>query len=231
MPSASFIEGVLGPASWQIKWTASTAHALGDLAIPTSGNSHMYQCAAAGTTGSAQPTWPTGGGTVTDGTVTWTDLGTGITAALASNNASATATGQTVWWGRPSASGGVVNMTIFNNHHILGSGGAPTWTATGAGTGYTATANGGNDLGQFLILTTGTGSTAGIVLSGTAAKALYNISGTFSITAANAAASVLMTAAAGAPWIVANGTTGWTMTIPGTPADNTVYKFHILTLG
>jgi hypothetical protein len=209
-------------------WAASAAVALGQPAIPVTANGHLYQCTTAGTTGATQPAWPTSGGTVTDGTVVWTDLGTSATAALLSQNATTTGTGVIIFWGR---SGGTITaMTQFINHHVIGSGSAPTWTATGAGTGYSATAT-GTDLGQILTLVTGTSSAAGIVLSGTAANVLYNTSGTQCITPANAAAASLMTAAAGAPWIVANGTTGWTLTIPGTPADATPYKFHILTLG
>jgi len=142
-------------------------------------------------------------------------------------NATATSTANPFFWGR---STGNLQMTSFKNHHILGSGGTPTWTATGAGTGYTATAA-GNDLGQILTLTTGTSSTAGIVATGSSAAILYGISGALSVTAGNAAAALLMAAAAGAPYILKNGTSGWILTIPGTPADSTAYKFHILTLG
>lgn len=36
---------------------------------------HWYECEAAGTSGSTEPTWPTDGSTVVDGTVTWRDKG------------------------------------------------------------------------------------------------------------------------------------------------------------
>jgi hypothetical protein len=36
---------------------------------------HWYECEQAGTTGSTEPTWPTDGSTVTDGTVIWRDKG------------------------------------------------------------------------------------------------------------------------------------------------------------
>lgn len=36
---------------------------------------HLYKCTVAGTSGAAEPTWPTDGSTVTDGTVTWQDMG------------------------------------------------------------------------------------------------------------------------------------------------------------
>ena len=105
-------------------WVASTAYALGDVARPVTGNSHLYQCITAGTSGSTQPTWPTTGGTVTDGTAVWTDLGTAATAALVSGPSIATATGVTVSFGRLQA---VQQFTSFKRHHILTSdGGTPS---------------------------------------------------------------------------------------------------------
>lgn len=56
-------------------WSPSTAFALDDLAIPLTANTHWYKVTTAGTTGASEPTWPTGGGTVADGTVVWTDMG------------------------------------------------------------------------------------------------------------------------------------------------------------
>lgn len=229
IPAATRIVWAFTPTSKGIAWQASTAYALGQPVLPVTQNGHLYWASTAGTSGSTQPTWPTNGGTVTDGTVVWTDLGTTATLVQLSANCTATVSGTLpISFGRNGTT--AQSMTEFLNHHILGSGSAPTWTATGAGSGYTATAT-GKDLGQILTLVTGTGSGAGIVLSGTANNTLYNVSGSLALTAANAAASLLMVAAAGAPYIVINGTTGWTLTIPGTPADNTTYKFHILTLG
>jgi len=52
----------------------STAYQVGDYAWPKVLNGRLYRCTTAGTTGAAEPTWPTGdGGTVTDGTVVWTE--------------------------------------------------------------------------------------------------------------------------------------------------------------
>jgi hypothetical protein len=58
-------------------WAATTAYSAGDYIIPTTPNTRFYKCTTAGTSGASEPTWPTTtGGTVVDGTVTWTDMGT-----------------------------------------------------------------------------------------------------------------------------------------------------------
>jgi hypothetical protein len=50
---------------------------LGRLVIPTTPNGHTYcQIAATGVNGTTEPTWPTSGGTVSDGNVIWQDVGT-----------------------------------------------------------------------------------------------------------------------------------------------------------
>jgi hypothetical protein len=59
-------------------WQASTSYSAGQYVIPTTFNSsgprRLYRCTTAGTSGSSEPTWPTtDGGTVTDGSVTWTE--------------------------------------------------------------------------------------------------------------------------------------------------------------
>lgn len=57
-------------------WVAATVRAVGALVKPTVANGHYYRCTVAGTShASTQPTWPTTGGTVTDGTATWIDAG------------------------------------------------------------------------------------------------------------------------------------------------------------
>jgi len=63
---------------WGVTWTANTSKSIGDWVRPTSPNKHLYKCTTGGTTGSTEPTWPTNGGTVNDGTVTWQDMGTGL---------------------------------------------------------------------------------------------------------------------------------------------------------
>jgi len=67
-------------------WQASTAYALNWKVQPTSSNGHYYQATTAGTSGSTQPSWPTNGGTVNDGTVVWTDEGTNIPATSPANS-------------------------------------------------------------------------------------------------------------------------------------------------
>jgi hypothetical protein len=66
--------------SWATQWAASTAYAVGDIVRPTAGNSHVYRCIVAGTSAGSQPTWPTvSGQTVVDNTVTWAEIGRGVT--------------------------------------------------------------------------------------------------------------------------------------------------------
>lgn len=68
------LEGTTVPSDW----TATTAYSDGDRAKPTSGNLNgfFYEATTAGTSAGSEPTWPTTiGGTVTDGTVVWTNAG------------------------------------------------------------------------------------------------------------------------------------------------------------
>jgi hypothetical protein len=65
--------------SWGRVHATSTAHTLGQIVRPSTGNGHLYICTVAGTSGGSAPTWPTvSGQTVTDGGVTWTELGIGL---------------------------------------------------------------------------------------------------------------------------------------------------------
>lgn len=65
--------------SYATTWQASTAYEVGDLVRPVTGNGHLYVCVAAGTSAGTEPTWPTTrGGNVTDGGVTWDEIGVGF---------------------------------------------------------------------------------------------------------------------------------------------------------
>lgn len=227
--SGTFITDVFSATSWQITWQASTVYAAGAVVIPTAANTHLYQATTGGTTAGTQPTWPTGGGTVTDGGVTWQDLGTGITAALMTANASASGTGQTIFFGPGSQT--AQSMTIFNNHHILGSGGTPVWTPqAAAGSGATITTV-GTDLGQIITLTTAGTPTSGTLATGAAAQAAHNVSGAVAISANNAAAAALMSTGGGVYCSFA-GTAPGTFTLGCVTAPGVgTYKFAILMLG
>ena len=59
-------------------WDATTVYAEGDIVIPATPNGHKYQIdtGGGGTSAASEPTFPTtSGGTVTDGTCTWTEIG------------------------------------------------------------------------------------------------------------------------------------------------------------
>lgn len=57
-------------------WKASSAYVLNQTIGATTPNGHSYKCTTAGTSGASEPTWPTSsGGTVTDGSVAWTETG------------------------------------------------------------------------------------------------------------------------------------------------------------
>ena len=47
-------------------WAASTAYALNDVVHPTTLNGYVYECTRAGTSGSAEPAWPTTPGSTVD---------------------------------------------------------------------------------------------------------------------------------------------------------------------
>jgi hypothetical protein len=54
------------------EWQPSTAYPLNTIIMPVTQNGRRYRAIAAGTTGAAEPTWPTAiGATVVDGTITW----------------------------------------------------------------------------------------------------------------------------------------------------------------
>jgi len=62
--------------SGESAWVAETAYSLNDLVRPTTHNGYWYKCTTAGTSDTAEPTWPTTlGNTVADGTAVWTCQG------------------------------------------------------------------------------------------------------------------------------------------------------------
>lgn len=69
------------PGLFDTEWVALTVKNLGDHVKPTITEAvgHFYEVTTGGTTGAAEPTWPTGfNATVVDGTVTWTEVGQSI---------------------------------------------------------------------------------------------------------------------------------------------------------
>lgn len=65
--------------SWGVSAATSTAYNLGDIVKPATGNSFLYLCVHAGTSGASAPSWGTTVGDITtDGGVTWLNIGQSI---------------------------------------------------------------------------------------------------------------------------------------------------------
>jgi hypothetical protein len=72
--------------SWGTSAATSTAYTVGTVVRPATGNGYVYRCAVAGTSGGTAPTWGTVvGGSTTDGTVTWENVGSGVIQLTAAN--------------------------------------------------------------------------------------------------------------------------------------------------
>lgn len=80
--------------SWATAWATGHAYAVGDIVRPTTGNGHLFRCIVAGTShATTEPTWPTvSGQTVVDNTVTWAEIGRGVTQLDAADPSWASAT-------------------------------------------------------------------------------------------------------------------------------------------
>lgn len=219
--SHAFIERTFTPAT-AIPWAASWAYSLGDITRPVSSNSHLYQCTTAGTSGSSAPTFPTGGGTVTDGTAVWTDLGTSATAVAMSVAATGTGTAITVSFGRI---GTPVTMTGFSRHHILSTGAAPTVAVQTAQAGSGATASvTGFDMAFNVQFTTGSGPTTGnMAIVTTANTSNWSAAPKVSVTPKNAASAAL-----GA--YVTNTASAWTLAAANAPGATTAYSFDVISI-
>jgi len=76
VPATSTRKFVINYTKESSAWTATTAITLNSFRRPTVANGRRYYASVGGTTGASEPTWPTtNGGTVVDGTVTWTEYG------------------------------------------------------------------------------------------------------------------------------------------------------------
>lgn len=75
LPDAGSMDVRAKDGTTATNWASTSTRAAGVYGVPTTPNGHYYKCTTAGTTGATQPTWPTTGGTVTDGTVVWRDMG------------------------------------------------------------------------------------------------------------------------------------------------------------
>jgi hypothetical protein len=204
--AGSFIQNVWNSSTaWP--WQASLAYTAGQVTRPASANGHLYQCTTAGTTGSSQPAFPTGGGTVTDGSVVWQDLGAASAAQL--STAAVSGGSGSIYWGRKGTN---QSMTGFTKNHIISTGTAPTGVVqAGAGIGATVS-YAGNDLAHAVTLTTAGTPAAGALLI-TTFNLVYDGVPKIALTPKNANAATLVTGGCYATTAV--GT--WTLTAVGTP--------------
>jgi hypothetical protein len=110
-------------------WVATTAYVLGDVVRPITTNTHLYMCAAAGTSAGSEPTWTTVSGkdnAAVDGTVTWTEIGTSLTKFSSANIVSPSMSLTSIQYGW------IYDNTTTNKDLIclLDFGSQKTWTST-----------------------------------------------------------------------------------------------------
>jgi hypothetical protein len=219
----SYIEKAATPTT-AYPWFSGGTYALGDIARPTASNAHLYQVTTAGTASGTQPTWPTSGGTVTDGTVVWQDLGTAATAAFVSIAATATGTALTLNWGRSAA---IVTHAQWWRQHLITQGGVPSGAAdAGAGTGPSGVSTTGTDHAFIFNVTTGTSPAAGDMFHVNPAQSWLGLTPKFAVTAGNAATATLL---AGGFYTT---NTGGVLTLFTTiaPVASTAYVFYVTAL-
>jgi hypothetical protein len=70
---------------WAYGWAPVTSYSVGQVVRPAIGNGQLFECVAAGTSGSSAPAWPSYGLTVTDGSATWGAAGAGVVTWNAQN--------------------------------------------------------------------------------------------------------------------------------------------------
>lgn len=71
------MENITADCNIYPKWRKGTTYALNDYVIPTGFNGRCYKCTGSGTSATTEPQWPissSGGATVTDNGVTWTEF-------------------------------------------------------------------------------------------------------------------------------------------------------------
>ena len=105
--------------------TSKTAYAVGDVVLDSNGK--FEQCTVAGTSAAAAPTWNvTVGGTTTDSTVTWTNLGdkapTGVSAPTWNATVGGTTTDGAIIWKNLGSRFQLTGTSVWTNTNYLAMG-------------------------------------------------------------------------------------------------------------